>query len=96
MQVISFFRVLVSSSGGNLFTLILINRKKLTAALKEARRAILLDVNNEAVFLVKVKDEVTTLRSVTELQPRGSFRMSIPYRPYCTYASAKGKCISIC
>ncbi len=64
----------------------MLNRKNLTAALKEARRAILLDVNNEAVFLVEVKDEVATLRSVPELQPKGSFRMSIPYRMNCTYA----------
>ncbi len=96
MQVISLIHVLVSSSGGNLFTLILINRKKLTAALKKARQAILLDVKNEAVLLVEVKNAVATLRSVTELQPKGSFQMSIPYRRNCAYAFANGKCISCC
>ncbi len=94
MQVIPLFYTLVSSWGGNLFTFILIYRKKLTAALKEARQAILLDVNREAVFIVEVKNEVDTLCSVTELQPKVSFRMSIPYRFYCAYAFAKGNCVS--
>ncbi len=65
--------------------LFFINGKNLTAALKEARRAVL---------LVEVKNEIATLRSVTELQPMGSFRMSIPYRPDCAYVFAKGKRIS--
>ncbi len=34
-----------------------------------------------------------TLRSVVEFHPAGSLRMSIPYRPGCTYSVAKGKCI---
>ncbi len=77
-----------------MLTFILINRKNLTAALKEARRAIHIDVNNEAVFLVEVKNEVATLRSATELQPTRSFRMEIPYRFVCAYAFAKGNCVS--
>ncbi len=34
-----------------------------------------------------------TLRSVTELHPTGSLRMSIPYRPGCAYSFANGRCI---
>ncbi len=69
-----------------MFTSILINRKNLTAALKEARRAVL---------LVEVKEGKATLRSATDLKPTtGSFAMPIPYREYCAYTSANGKCIS--
>ncbi len=68
-----------------MFTAILINRRNLTAALKEARRAVL---------LVEVNDGKATLRSATDLQPTGSFAMPIPYREYCAYTFANGKCIS--
>ncbi len=64
---------------------ILINRKNLTAALKEARRAVL---------LVEVNDGKATLRSATDLQPTGSFRMPIPYRIDCAWALANGEYIS--
>ncbi len=33
------------------------------------------------------------LRSVTEVQPTGSLRMSIPYRPGCAYSFANGRYI---
>ncbi len=68
-----------------MFTAILINRKNLTAALKEARRVVL---------LVDVNDGKATLRSATELKPARSFSMPIPYREHCSYALANGECIS--
>ncbi len=64
---------------------ILINRKNLTAALKEARRAVL---------LVEVKSGDAILRTATDLQSTGSFRMPIPYRKDCAYTLASGECIS--
>ncbi len=67
-----------------MFTAILINRRKLTAALKEARRVVL---------LVDAKDGKGTLRSATDLKPARSFRMPIPYREHCAYTSANSKCI---
>ncbi len=68
-----------------MFTATLLNRKNLTAALKDARRVVL---------LVEEKDGKATLRSATDLQPTGSFRMPIPYRKYCSYTLANGECIS--
>ncbi len=64
-----------------MFTAILINRKNLTAALKEARRVVL---------FVDVNDGTATLRSATDLKPARSFTMPIPYREYCAYTSANG------
>ncbi len=68
-----------------MFTVILINRNNLTAALKEARRV---------VFLVEEKDKKATLRAATDLKPARSFTMAVPYREYCAYTSANGECIS--
>ncbi len=68
-----------------MFTVILVNRKNLTEALKKARRAVL---------LVEVKNGGAILRSMTELQPTGSFRMPIPYRTDCAWALANGEYIS--
>ncbi len=68
-----------------MFTAILINRKNLTAALKEARRVVL---------LVEEKDEKATLRSATDLNAARPFAMPIPYRTDCAYTLANGKCIS--
>ncbi len=67
-----------------MFTAFLINRNNLTAALKEARRVVL---------LVDVNDGKATLRSATDLNPARSFAMTIPYREYCAYTSANGKYI---
>ncbi len=68
-----------------MFTAILINRKNLTAALKEARRVVL---------LIEVNDGKATLRSATDLQPTGSFRIPIAYRKDCAYILANGEFIS--
>ncbi len=68
-----------------MFTAILINRKILTDALKEARRVVL---------LVEEKYGKATLRSATDLKPARSFTMHIPYRKDCAYTSANGECIS--
>ncbi len=68
-----------------MFTAILINRRNLTAAVKEARRVVL---------LVDVNDGKATLRTATDLKPARSFTVPILYRSSCAYALANGECIS--
>ncbi len=46
---------------------------------------------NPGIVLVEVKNEVAILRSVTELQPTVSSRMSVPYRDLCAYTFGNGK-----
>ncbi len=54
-------------------------------ARKEAKQT------NLGIVLVEVNNREATLRSVTELQPTGTLRMSIPYRDGCAYTFANGK-----
>ncbi len=59
-------------------------------ALKESRRA----TPESDLLLVELTEWgalEATLRSVTEFQPSGSLRMSIPYREGCAYAFANGR-----
>ncbi len=54
-------------------------------ARKEAKQT------NLGIVLVEFNLGGAILRSVTELQPTGTLRMSIPYRDGCAYTFANGK-----
>ncbi len=43
------------------------------------------------IVLVEETNGEAILRTVTELQPSGTVRMSVPYRYYCAYTFANGK-----
>ncbi len=67
----------------------------------EARRAIagVEEINVDAhkgatranLVLVEVNHGVATLRSMTDLQPKVTLRMSVPYRKDCAYTFVNGK-----
>ncbi len=54
-------------------------------ARKEAKQT------NLGIVLVDANHGEAILRSVTELQPTGTLRMSVPYREGCAYTFANGK-----
>ncbi len=54
-------------------------------ARKEAKQT------NLGIVLIEFNHVEAILRSVTELQPTGTLRMSIPYRDGCAYTFANGK-----
>ncbi len=61
-------------------------RKRLIDAREEAKRA------NPGVFLVDLSiSEEAILRSMTELQPKGTVRMPVPYREGCAYTFTNGE-----
>ncbi len=76
-------------------------RQRLIHARMEARRAIagVEEINVDAhkgakranLVLVEVNHGVATLRSLTDLQPKVTLRMSVPYRKDCAYTFANGK-----
>ncbi len=70
----------------------LLNRQRLLDALKESRLA----TPESDFLLVEIPEreaKEATLRSLSEFHPKGSLRMSVPYRNCCAYSFSNGRFI---